>query len=108
MEPAEIRAILAMLDESAGEVHGARIDNVPTGRFGGSDSGATFASHASLAHQMVAEAMADMVTGLHGYRDNIATYSKNQFGVDDTAGDDLNRIQSEQPVVKGINDSAGC
>ena len=34
-------------------------------------------------HQKFKTALDDMVTGLTGYRDNIATYSRNQLGTDE-------------------------
>ena len=74
LEPVAIQSILDMLEESATEVQGGIFDNVPAGRFGGSDAGATLAADTMAARQKVREAMEDMVAGLRGYSHNISAY----------------------------------
>ena len=83
LEPVAIQSILDMLEESATEVQGGIFDNVPAGRFGGSDAGAALAADTMAARQKVREAMEDMVAGLRGYSHNISTYVADQFRNDD-------------------------
>ena len=98
VQPNDVQAILDMLDHCATDVHGSIVHGVPDARFGASAAASALAYDAEAAHRKVAEAMQEMVAGLNGYRDNIATYVKDVGRKDDDSA----------ATMAGLNASTDC
>lgn len=98
VDPWAIRAILDILDQSAHEVSECRPDPVPGAPFGPSPAGAALANDAAAAHRKVVEAMADLVTGLEGYRRSLEGFVADVDRTDDDVA----------TTMAGLTSAASC
>jgi hypothetical protein len=84
-----VNKCMSILHEQAGDLHKSRPGTVGAGAFGGATSGHDLEHHAGVAHQHVAEAIAEMVAGLQGYADNLEGFAKDLHERDFEAAGEL-------------------
>lgn len=98
-DAATIREIVAILDQGATDIHGHPVDPVADPAFGPAPGGGELARHTGIAHRHVAEAMANMVAGLHGYRTNIESYFETLGRTDDDSAVRLSSLNASTECV---------
>lgn len=99
VDPGAIRAIVDMLEQGAHDIAESRPDPVPGDPFGPSPAGAVLASDAATAHRKVAQAMADMVAGLEGYRRNLEGFVADVDRTDDGVASTLAGLSAAASCV---------
>jgi hypothetical protein len=99
VDPLLIRRIVEVLESGAETLSANPVEPVPEGAFGPAPSATDLAGNTSIAHRHVAEAMAEMVAGLHGYRVNLESFARSAMGADDDSATRLHGLQGATSCV---------
>lgn len=111
VEEQAISRIMALLDESATALDGAKPGELSPAAFGGSEKGAALGADTSLAHQHVVAAINELVAGMKGYRINVDKWRGDMAFTDEDAGDSFARLQGSAAgtqLLAAIQSTSAC
>lgn len=102
-----INQLIQMLDEAKG-IKAETPRKLNGAILGGSSAAGTLSYHTDLAHQKVAEAIDDLVSGFTALADNVESFKKHAYSVDDGTGQVLTTGTNKVTDVKTIDAAGDC
>jgi hypothetical protein len=79
----KVSQVIKILEDSITEIKDEPVESIAPGSFGSLPAATDLGHHTTLARDTVLEALEDVLSGLRVYADNVESYRKDAFGIDE-------------------------
>ncbi|MDN4160432.1 hypothetical protein [Nocardioides abyssi] len=101
-DPQSAADVIALLDETIGEIRADRVRTVGPTSFGTLPSATSLAHHTQLARDAIVDSLIDLRAGLQVYADNVNAYRQDIYGTDEAV-----MTENIAPLQAGIDCTSG-